>query len=296
MAAGADVARLLHPVLRALGRQDWLRYGLRGRILHAFAHPDTVSPQPFEVDFFGHRFCGDLSSRLDWFVYFYGAYEKPILFLLRDLVAGREDAIFLDVGANVGQHSLFMSRYCAQVHAFEPYGPIRERLEAHLSLNAVTNVVVHDVGLGAHTAELEYYAPTGRNVGKGSFVQAHAPQESRPAGTLRVANGDEYLQACGLTRIDAIKIDVEGFEKAVLQGLAETLRAYRPAVVLEMTRTTRASFASAADVLALFPPGYELLAIVPRFPRLGVFNREAYGLRPFDFMDIGYPNILARPT
>ena len=55
-------------------------------------------------------------------IFYYGAYEKHILYFLRDVmrtVYGNRGT-FVDVGANTGQHSLFVSRFASEVHAFEP--------------------------------------------------------------------------------------------------------------------------------------------------------------------------------
>ena len=77
---------------------------------------------------FGLNYKGNLSSFLDWSVFFYGAYEKEYLYFLRDLITDSTSTIFIDVGANIGHHSLFMSQYCKEVHSFEPNPNVRERL------------------------------------------------------------------------------------------------------------------------------------------------------------------------
>ena len=63
----------------------------------------------FDLDFYDLRYHGDFEYYLDWYIYFFGAYEKKELFLLWDLVADIPDSVFVDVGANIGQHSLYMA-------------------------------------------------------------------------------------------------------------------------------------------------------------------------------------------
>lgn len=111
----------------------------------------------FEVDFFGARYNGNLNCFIDWTVYFYGAYEHEILCLFRDIVS----AVFFDVGANIGHHSLFMAKHCAHVHAFEPYAAVAEKLEQKIAKNNISNIVVHQVGLGLKNEKLPYFAPEG---------------------------------------------------------------------------------------------------------------------------------------
>ncbi len=136
-------------VLRWLGRREWIPFGVRDRVIRHFADPNLQTPNPYEVEFFGMRYRGDLSNFIDWSVYFYGAYEKANLALLRDLArsAGR-GCTFVDVGANVGQHSLWMSQYCQDVHAFEPWAAVRRHIEEKIAANRVRNIAIHGVALG----------------------------------------------------------------------------------------------------------------------------------------------------
>lgn len=56
-------------------------------------------------------------------------YEKASLLYLRDLLHDRGGEVFIDIGANVGQHTLFMSKYARVVHAFEPWDVVRRSIE-----------------------------------------------------------------------------------------------------------------------------------------------------------------------
>src|SRR5882762_3418698 len=199
--------------LRALGHQDWIRYGIRNRLIRRFCNPNTVDSHEFEMDFFGSIYRGNLNCHLDWCAYFFGAYEKSELLLMRDLVQHENEAIFVDVGANIGHHSLFMSRYCKQVHAFEPYEGVRTHLDSKISYNNCHNIVVHSVGLGCKEEALPFFAPTGFNTGTGSFMPSHEANNNARIGELTVVNGDAYFSKLGLKNIHLIKIDVEGFEK-----------------------------------------------------------------------------------
>src|ERR1039457_5222139 len=91
----------LLPALRLLGCSDWLPFGARNRLVSFFCRAEYSSSLPFEVDFFGFRYPGDLSCYLDWYVYFFGVYEKTTLFFLRDLLREKRGEVFVDIGANV---------------------------------------------------------------------------------------------------------------------------------------------------------------------------------------------------
>ena len=63
-------------LLRWLGTQNWLRLGIRMRIIHALCNPNTVAPYKFETTLGRFRYKGDLAKYLDWNVYFFGSYER----------------------------------------------------------------------------------------------------------------------------------------------------------------------------------------------------------------------------
>lgn len=245
--------------LRWLGHQEWLPYGVRNRLLRTVIKPDDIKPYEFEIDYFGMRYQGNLNNYIDWMVYFFGAYEKQTLLMLQDLMNNhRRSGIFMDIGANIGVHSLFMSRHATSVHSFEPYELVRSSLEKNIALNHISNITVHPVGLGNTTEELQYFAPTGFNRGTGSFVESHETHNNRALHKLRVEAADAYLAAMGLHEVDVIKIDVEGFERYVLSGMKMTLESARPVIFMEYSASTRKSLESAVELISLLPKEYEI--------------------------------------
>jgi FkbM family methyltransferase len=250
-------------------------------IIRYFVNPDTVEGQDFEVDFFGLKYQGNLNTFIDWSVYFYGAYEKDILFLMRDIVKEKQNPIFIDVGANVGHHSLFMSKLCDEVHSFEPYDRVRNLLMSKLLFNKCSNILVHNVGLGEKSQFLDFYAPVGRNIGTGSFMAEHAKDNNIKIGKLEIVEGDLYISKLNLNKIDLIKIDVEGFEKYVLLGFRDTLEKYRPFVLMEYSSVTRNNL-TIPELREILPDGYSIKGISTNRTFCRLFNRMNYSLIDFD--------------
>ena len=62
----------------------------------------------FEVDYFGHRYTGSVDNTIDWYVYVLGGWEHAMLAAMADMMAlsKPEGGVFVDVGANVGTHTL----------------------------------------------------------------------------------------------------------------------------------------------------------------------------------------------
>jgi FkbM family methyltransferase len=263
-------------------------------MIRNFCNIKRAKQKEFELEFFGLTYHGSLDCYLDWCVYFFGAYEKYELFLLRDMVKNRTDAIFIDVGANIGQHSLFMSKYCKQVHSFEPYVVVREKLEQKIQVNNIENIIIHPFGLGKENEELEFFAPQGGNTGTGSFLSSHATGNNKSVGRLKLLNGDEYIDRLRLRKVDLIKIDVEGFEKNVLIGLRKTLEIYRPIIFLEFSGDTRDSLTCFDDLRSLVPKGYKFGFISTNRQSYGIFNTPDYEIRDFDF-DTSEGNLLLMP-
>jgi FkbM family methyltransferase len=230
---------------------------------------------PFTIEIYGYKYRGKTGDYIDDRILALGDYAEA---------RKNPDAVFLDVGACEGQHSLFMSRLVAQVHAFEPYPPAADRFQGLIDLNQFTNIKLHRVGLGDTEATVPFFAPPDKNMGAGSFVSEKRQGTSKPVGNFRVVKGDEWLEPLRLPSLDLIKIDVEGFEKYVLQGLAKSLEQYRPVLVIEVSNPQVGKIANRAELVRLLPKDYQLLnfqltteqAITGKyqFSRMGELNTE----------------------
>ncbi|MES2409244.1 MAG: FkbM family methyltransferase [Patescibacteria group bacterium] len=236
---------------------------------------------PFEVGFFGFHYKGLLHNHIDSQVYFYGGFEKSELYLLRDVALKYKDPICLDIGANIGHHSLFLSRYCKTVHSFEPYEKVRSSLVDKISYNHISNIIVHPLALGSTDQTLTYYPPETDNEGTGSFVTHN--RNSSDSLELQVVEGDTYLKEQKIDKIDLIKIDVEGFEKEVLLGLRETLMKNRPTIMMEFSSDTKKTFENEKSIFEILPPNYKIQAIIPYRSFLFFFNIPSYRLVDFNF-------------
>jgi FkbM family methyltransferase len=218
----------------------------------------------FSVDLFGLIYEGNTGNYIDREIYYNGAYERSILFLLRDLMtnAYSTKGVFLDIGANTGQHSLFMSRYANQIHAFEPYAPVLQRFRMLVEKNRIQNIVIHPVGLGNENSDLPFYKPPDYNLGSGSFVDGFWSANSY-MGLLPIRIGDEELAFSGVKSVAVIKMDIEGYEKPALQGLWNTLIKNRPFVVFELSTNPaiKVSIKTKEELKSLFPENYEFFAI-----------------------------------
>ena len=254
----ALTTQLLHALWSTAGLNLTWRKTLYRQLCKIESTPDY----PFDVNFFGLKYEGNLNNSIEANIFFYGAFEKSLLFFMRDtlqqLNQKTSSSTFVDIGANIGQHSLFMSNVADFVIAFEPYKAVSSKLKYHISLNEITNIILEEIALSDQQELLEFFAPTGRNKGIGSFDASTADKGNVAETKLQLIKGDHYFERNKPHSIELMKIDVEGFEKKVLSGLRNTLKAYRPVLVCEISYDQQLSFRSSAELRSLLPDNYEL--------------------------------------
>lgn len=150
-------------------------------------------------------------------------YESDLLVAVAPFL--RRGNHVMDVGANVGTHTVFFAGVCGcEVTAFEPNSAATDQLAANIAANALQDrVTVEQVALGAQPARARIVAGAENNLGT-------ARTELDDNGDVPVGILDDYL---GARRVKLIKIDVEGSELAVLQGARRTLERDHPVVTVE---------------------------------------------------------------
>jgi FkbM family methyltransferase len=220
-------------------------------------YPKILSDYQFEINFHGLKYAGNTKDNTDRMFFLFGGDEKYMLSFMRDyrLITKNNDFVFVDVGANVGSHTMFMAKYASKVHAFEPNRIVREAMNSNLYINAIENVIVHPIGLGNTNEKLPFYASRFDHHSFGSFCNEHqVGNEYIEDITVRV--GDEVLKSRNVDRVDLIKIDAGGYERAVIEGLKNTIEVSRPLVIIELSKTTRKSLGSKDDFESIFPKSY----------------------------------------
>lgn len=145
--------------------------------------------------------------------------DEQELNLLRRAVAG--GGMFLDIGANIGYYALMAAHFGAgRVLAFEPNPRVCARLRFNIAANALDNRVKPlQMALGAQTATMTMIV-TERDMG-GSRI-GNDDGEAGSAISVEMVPLSKVLQDELIDRVDALKIDVEGMEDAVLFPFFET--------------------------------------------------------------------------
>ena len=154
-------------------------------------------------------------------------FEPHMVGLFRSLI--RRDDSVVDVGANIGLTTLLFAELAARVYSFEASPSTFRYLKRNVEHASLSNVTLINKALGNRTTTSEItFAPNNRS---GGFV---SDQTKASAGhvteTIDVRRMDDLLPRGG----DFVKLDVEGYEKYVIEGAPEILAKNRPVVVLEL--------------------------------------------------------------
>jgi FkbM family methyltransferase len=182
-------------------------------------------------------------------------YEAEELHLIRKFFR-QPGGTFVDIGTNVGNHTLFVAKYLAprKVIVFEPGGIAAEILKVNIALNALAALVdLSYLGLalsdGVGSGVLN--TPHKDNLG-GSRITAQS------GGDVVFLPGDALLAN---QEVDFIKIDVEGMEMRVLHGLTQTIRRDRPRLFVEVDNQNAGAF-----VQWVATEGYQIAERFRRYP------------------------------
>ena len=159
------------------------------------------------------------------------------------LLAGPVGGVYLDVGANIGNHAVFFARYCADhVVAVEPHPRLLPVLRRNLEHNCPGRFTIQPVALADRIATGRMTLRTGfeHNIG-GSQVEVGTDA----AGGVTITTLDTLLDGFSVgagPRLALLKVDVEGMELDVFRGGKRLLEHHRPQIVVELaTEAARAA-------------------------------------------------------
>jgi FkbM family methyltransferase len=163
---------------------------------------------------------------------------------------------FVDVGAHIGIYSLRAARVVGSkghVIAVEPNPETVQTLRDNIKASGA-NVNVQPVACSDSETQLDLFAAARANTGETSLSRKNAQQSGHVSAVyhVRARPLDSILQEVGVSRVDVIKIDVEGAEALVLKGAKETLARYNPIVVVEVVERQLRSMGTSATELREF--------------------------------------------
>ena len=201
-------------------------------------------------------------------LYVCGSFEPNEFSFLDEFL--KPGMVFVDVGANDGYFSLFAAHRVGTtgvVVAIEPSTRERINLRRNLIRNGFANIHVVSTALGAASGEADLRLAQSTHSGHntlGRFAYDDVKAANIERVTLKTL--DQVATELGLSRIDFVKIDVEGAEASVVAGARSVLTSMRPLMLLEINdRALSAQGATAQTLLTCLRDDfrYEILAFSP---------------------------------
>lgn len=145
---------------------------------------------------------------------------------LIDILEEIEDGdVFFDIGANTGLYTLFAAKRCqsAEVVAFEPYPPNIRLLKRDINRNELENIDVREVALSDSEGNVEFSQPKTDDAGYGSGSIESDTNGSVTTVEVPARRGDELISHDEIPTPTIVKIDVEGAEPLVVDGIENAL-------------------------------------------------------------------------
>ncbi|MCA6107556.1 FkbM family methyltransferase [Bradyrhizobium cenepequi] len=153
----------------------------------------------------------------------YGRFEPQLTDWIGAYLQDRPKGIVVDVGANLGWHAVHAAQHASvtTVVAFEPDATNAWLLDRNLTINDIDKVVVYPCAVGASAGHAHLHRYKRSNNGRHSLIKNYG----LGSRVVPLTNVDSALEALGLAqdRILLMKVDVEGFEPAVLAGAVKAL-------------------------------------------------------------------------
>ena len=155
----------------------------------------------------------------------------------------KHDSVFFDVGANKGIFSFWACKQMGSggcVHAFEPQPELSWVFSKIQSSLGIKNFFFNNFALSDLSSQLML---TRSCVGHGSASLINVSNESCDSIMVDVSTLDDYCEQMKISKLDFIKIDVEGNESKTIAGGLQTVQKFLPTMLIEMTASeeTRSS-------------------------------------------------------
>jgi FkbM family methyltransferase len=218
---------------------------LPGKRLRAAAYRHISLPlvqrmeAELEVPVTGFRMLADPPSVMGRSLATSGVWEWYVTAAFARLLSPGD--VFVDVGANVGYYTKLASRLVGptgHVYALEPASDSLERLRRNLELDVVSNVTTLNVAAGADEKQVTLFGPASGHDGTSSFLELqHITSEPSVTTEVPVRPLHSLLEPAEFDRVKLVKIDVEGYEVEVLQGLEPAFEGRRPTLLVEIHAT-----------------------------------------------------------
>lgn len=171
---------------------------------------------------FGAAISGNTRDHIQRHIYYFGLWEPNLTSFLTTRL--HEGDVFVDVGANIGYFSLLASRLVGRtgkVRAIEASPTTYAKLVDNIARNHATNIETVNAAVSDRSGTVSIFRGEESNIGSTSIVSARGRQYECMVAADRL---DSLLPPASLHRVRFVKIDVEGAEWLVIDGMRSLLK------------------------------------------------------------------------
>ena len=238
------------------------------RIVRMLYPPGNDRPIRSVVDYDdGLLFHCDTQSFLEWYIFFYGAFRPEVSRLINRML--RPGQVAIDIGANVGMHSVIMANRVGptgHVVVFEPDPHPMGRLRRNMALNGIDWVTTVEAAVSARSETRTFYLhdDTIGNFANASLVAANVGKQTASV-EMQVVSIDEWMRDNPLPRVDVVKLLAQGEEYNALQGMRGLIERDRP------------------KIFFLYEPSYWQRQDLELMDAVNFFKGYGYGVQEIEF-------------
>ena len=193
--------------------------------------------------------------------HFAGHWNEPETHIFFDSIIPQilGEIVFVDVGANVGEFVIDVSKYSniTAIHAFEPIPECADAIRRSCVLNGIRICYVHEALVGSEPGETQFIIT--RDASNSSLHTSEVVKGSRRVESI-VTTIDDVVTPHLETDIVILLIDVEGMELAVIRGALDLVAQKKPLIVFEYNHVSRTHF-TIAEIGRELGPDYDIFRL-----------------------------------
>ena len=208
------------------------------------------------IQYLGHQISYDPYSDIGGQLFSSGAFEKKEMALCKEYIS--ETSIVLDIGANIGLHSIYFSILAKDgcILSFEPSLATFSILVGNVA--NITNIVPINLAINAEGKIANFY-----HTSDNAYSSLMDTKRKEVISVIKVPcmRVDDVVSGLHLDRVDFVKIDVEGLEFEVLKGMVEVISKYQPVIFCEIYKGKHSNQQPDETVQLLIEKGYRALVM-----------------------------------
>ena len=164
----------------------------------------------------------------------------------------------IEIGANIGYYAMMEGRLVKHVYAIEPGPSNYQQLVSNVKLNKYMNIETFPLAIGDHNGEM------GFEIAKACNWSRIAVDETTENVKVQMQTLDSFVRDHKIAHVDYLRMDVEGYEFAIIQGARKTIERDRPDMFIEVHRDRLADY------------GHSQLDFMEMMANYGYYIRKSY--------------------